>query len=158
MFHLDGRGRIPAIIISGGLAATLGIGAPPAHAATLGTVNFDAGRGLLTVTGTADADTIAFTPSSIGSVAVLGVDLDGDAKPDAVFPQALVKRIRSGLAGNDRLSTAEVPAGIRVQVWGGAGDDTMAGGPGNERFDGGSGADSVFGGRGNDFAALGLRQ
>jgi len=156
MFHLDGRGRIPAIILSGGLAATLGLGAPSAQAATLGTVDFDAGRGYLRVNGTAAADTIAFTRTTVDTVAMIGVDLDGDSKPDAIFPEALIKRISLyGRGGNDRLSTAEIPATIRVQVSGDAGDDTMTGGPGNERFVGGHGADSVFGGRGNDLAYLG---
>ena len=66
MFRLDGRGRLPALILSGGLAATLGLtAAPPAQAATaLGTVTFAAARGALAVTGTPSADTIAFTRSS----------------------------------------------------------------------------------------------
>ena len=58
MFRLDRRGRIPAIVLSGGLAATLGLAAaPPAQAApALGTVTFAAGRGALSVIGTRAAD------------------------------------------------------------------------------------------------------
>lgn len=158
MFRLDGRGRLPALILSGGLAATLGLtAAPPAQAATsLGTVTFAAGRGALAVTGTSSADTIAFIRSSSDGVDLLGVDLDGDGKPETLVPQALVKSVAvDGRGGNDRLSTVEIPATIRTRVAGGAGNDTMLGGPGAERFDGGPGDDSVFGGRGDDLAYLG---
>lgn len=158
MFRLDGRGRLPALILSGGLAATLGLtAAPPAQAATaLGTVTFAAGRGALVVTGTASADTIAFTRSSSDGVDLLGVDLNGDGKPETLVPEALVRSLTvDARAGNDTLSTVEVPATIRVRVHGGAGDDTMVGGPGAERFYGGAGNDSVSGGRGDDIAYLG---
>lgn len=158
MFHLDGRGRLPALILSGGLAATLGLTVAPAAQAApaLGTVTFVAARGALTVTGTPGADTIAFTRSNSDGVDLLGVDLDGDGKSETLVPLALVKAVAvDGRAGNDRISTVEVPATIRTVVSGGAGNDTLLGGPGAERFIGGTGDDSVFGGRGDDVAFLG---
>ena len=158
MFRRDGRGRLPALILSGGLAATLGLtSAPAAQAApALGTVTFSAGRGALAVVGTSSADTIGFTHTTVDGVAQLGVDLDGDGKAEALVPEAKVKSlVVTGRAGDDRISTAEIPASIKVRVFGGAGDDLLRGGPGDERFYGGSGDDSVFGGRGDDIAYLG---
>ena len=158
MFRRDGRGRLPALILSGGLAAMLGLtSAPQAQAApALGTVTFAAGRGALSVIGTSSADSIGFTHTTVDGVAQLGVDLDGDGKAETLVPEALVKSlVLEGRGGNDRLSTVEIPATIKVRVSGGAGDDLLTGGPGAERFYGGSGNDSVFGGRGDDIAYLG---
>jgi len=140
------------LILTGSLTATLGLSLPAAADPLPGTVRLSAGT--LRVLGTGAADAIAFTRDA--STNQLGVDFDADGLPEVRFDESRITRVLlSGRAGNDRLSTAAVPATIAVTVYGGEGDDLLLGGDGAERFHAGSGNDSVFGGRGNDRARLG---
>ena len=151
MFHRSSRTTIPALILSGGLAAGFGLGLPAAADPLPGTVRLHAGT--LRVLGTAGADAIAFTRDT--SSGRLGVDLNADGVAEAEFPESSIARIQvHGRGGDDRLSTAAVPATIRVTVSGGSGNDLLLGGDAAERFYAGPGNDSVFGGRGNDRAWL----
>jgi Ca2+-binding RTX toxin-like protein len=99
--------------------------------------------GLLDVTGTTAADTIALTVS--GSNIVVRIN-NGTAQN---FAASAVKAVRvSGLAGNDRVTVAP---GIRgATLSGGDGNDTLTGGSNNDTINGDAGNDSLLGGNGND--------
>lgn len=58
--------------------------------------------------------------------------------------------IAHGLAGNDLLDASTMTS-MRVEMHGGADDDTLIGGDANDLLYGGDGDDSIIGGRGDDF-------
>jgi Ca2+-binding RTX toxin-like protein len=60
-----------------------------------------------------------------------------------------------GLAGNDKINAAALPAAVLLTLNGGEGNDTITGGAGNDTLMGGDGNDTVTGGGGNDSADLG---
>jgi Ca2+-binding RTX toxin-like protein len=55
-----------------------------------------------------------------------------------------------GGSGNDEILTC---VDRPIEIWGGAGNDTLIGGPGNDTLYGNEGDDSLVGGRGNDYLA-----
>jgi Ca2+-binding RTX toxin-like protein len=60
-----------------------------------------------------------------------------------------------GLAGNDKINAAVLPASVLLTLNGGEGNDTVNGGAGNDTLLGGEGNDTVTGGGGNDTVDLG---
>src|SRR5204862_7035602 len=62
----------------------------------------------------------------------------------------------NGLGGDDRISSATLPATIvALTIDGGAGNDVITGGDGADTLRGGDGDDLITGGRGNDIALMG---
>lgn len=107
-------------------------------------------NGILTVDGTASADSIAVAPSGDSIVASLNGKITS-------FPAASVVGvlIQSDL-GDDHinssvdLSTTVVAAGGNDSIKTGGGPDIIACGEGNDTVDSGAGRDLIFGGDGND--------
>lgn len=152
MAHAFRRVKIPALMLSLGLATSLGLGLPAAAETATGIVRLDAPRKTLHVAGTAGADAITIT----GTPDKIVVDLNTDGVPEASYELARVQRIvLRGLAGNDALDTRTVPSAIKVAISGGAGDDTITSGDGADRIWAGAGSDAVFAGKGNDAMFLG---
>jgi Ca2+-binding RTX toxin-like protein len=60
----------------------------------------------------------------------------------------------NALGGNDTIDgSAQTRSDVSLLIDGGAGDDTIRGGAGNDSFEGNTGDDTAFGGRGNDIFA-----
>jgi hypothetical protein len=64
--------------------------------------------------------------------------------------QSLARIVIFGGAGDDDIKIAPNIPPIPVELYGGAGDDKLAGGPGNDIIVGGEGDDLLWGGDGND--------
>lgn len=130
------------------------------------TVHEDYSPGVLSVGGTAGADTIEAGMLDRSRAGVnLNVAQDG-ASPDVdvVFdaPKLAQASYRlSGAGGNDRISVLGKPdfsgplIGERVGLSGGPGDDTLIGGPSKDRLGGSLGDDRLIGGRGRDYLTIG---
>jgi Ca2+-binding RTX toxin-like protein len=66
-------------------------------------------------------------------------------------PAAGVTHVRFDLGdGNDQASSGEETETLALQLYGGAGDDSLNGGPGADVVEGGDGRDGLSGGRGKD--------
>jgi Ca2+-binding RTX toxin-like protein len=117
-------------------------------------LNIDPGAGSdrVTVEGTAGNDTIGVAPSAVAPrVAVSG----GPAglPIDLVNSEALAVE---SLAGNDTLNGAVGLAALtQLTLDGGAGNDAINGGDGNDTLRGGTENDAIDGNRGNDTGLLG---
>jgi len=126
------------------------------------TASFDAGTGLLTVSGTASPDMIEF---GSGTTTINVVITTNGQSTTSNFDATKVKRIFvssfegtdtvilgkvrapatiNGGKGNDRLSGGLAPD----LILGGGGDDYMFGSEGNDTLDGQVGGDDMFGGAG----------
>lgn len=104
--------------------------------------------GVLTLRGTAGADSFIVTPST--TAGFININFNGLAIP---FPiSSLKKVILDGLAGND---TMQVDPKVLLPfiLDGGAGNDSLFAGAGATTLIGGLGADSLTGGSGNDTLA-----
>lgn len=121
------------------------------HTVTVGHMNVV--DGTLLIGGTPGADVIRITTR--GNRGEIVVDYNGD-KADGWLPTKGISVF--GQAGDDQI---ELSGSHRLSAWldGGAGDDTISGGAGNDvllgqegndRLDGGPGRDIVIGGRGSD--------
>jgi Ca2+-binding RTX toxin-like protein len=139
------------------------------------TVNFS--QGILTVTGTPGADSIALRQSQ-GQISVTGtsttftatdikeihvfagdgndtIDLTGVARPSVINAGAgddvvwggKARDVIFGRAGNDQLHGQ----GGNDMLFGGKGDDALYGGDGRDFLFGGDGNDQLYGGAGHDF-------
>jgi hypothetical protein len=142
---------------AGGAAVTVGLIAAGAACAPL-TVQAAVADGTLTVTGTAEGDTIALRLRT-GAPNTLQVDVDADGTAEFEFDRTTFGRVQV-LAGDgdDVISVDQANGAFADEVTtldGGPGDDVIRGGDGNESLVGGIGNDHVDGNRGADRADLG---
>ena len=133
--------------------ATTGSAAATPHAGSA-SVSSDT----LTVIGTRHADQIALRLAA-GDPTTLQVDFGDDGTPDQSFSRDTFSRmlvfLRSGSDGF-RIDQTNGPfADEALTVFAASGDDTVAGGDGNELVLGGSGDDAFDGNRGVDTAVFG---
>lgn len=82
----------------------------------------------------------------------LALAVEGEAGDDMIWVSAALQTTLSGGTGNDDLSAtgSGLPAGSRVVLLGGNGDDILRGDGINSKMDGGAGDDLVTGGTGAD--------
>jgi Ca2+-binding RTX toxin-like protein len=157
------RNRVRAVMATCALAGS-GLGglavAGPASAATAGVgAVFVQSQGVLTVSGSSADDRIVVSRDAAGNVLVNGgaVPIQGGAP--TVGNVELIRVF--GNNGNDALSVDETNGPLpRAELFGGAGNDRiaggsaadlLAGGDGDDALFGGSGAEQLVGGNGNDF-------
>ena len=115
-------------------------------------VNIDGGTGadISTYSGTDDPDTIGIAPNG-SAVATFT-----PGNPTAVNNTGIENLDVQGLGGNDTINGQNGIAGLtQLTIDGGAGDDTLIGGDGNDLLLGGGGDDSIDGNRGSDVALMG---
>jgi hypothetical protein len=155
---LVARRRLATSAGAGGLALLMLAGAvgpvaaaPPVHARVT--------DGILFVTGTPFADTIALRVSATDANQ-LQIDLGNDGTADATVALDTFNDIVISTGKGDDF--VKLDAGVNgftsakpTVVFGGPGDDTLIGGGGNETFFGGDGNDFVDGNGGADTAFLG---
>jgi Ca2+-binding RTX toxin-like protein len=103
-------------------------------------------NGLLTVTGTDNAETISVNPQG----AQIIVDIGGAQTPFAAADVAQIHIDARG--GND---VVNVNVNRPATILGGAGNDVLNGGAGNELLDGGDGNDRIDGNGGADTSLMG---
>jgi len=104
----------------------------------------DAGSGLLTVTGTGDADVITLKLENTGGTDEVVVNVNDVPAEGGRFTAADVYSVVvNGLAGNDLLDLSGGPAALLgATLNGGAGDDTLISGPGSDVLNGDGGNDT----------------
>jgi Ca2+-binding RTX toxin-like protein len=103
----------------------------------------------LTITGTPGNNVISFARGATPGVVQASVD----GMPTGSFlPTG--RLIAYGLDGNDQIAVDEAIS-LTAVLYGGAGDDDLTGGAGNDLLLGGIGADRLTGAAGNDFLAGG---
>ena len=122
----------------------------------------DAQPDTVTIDGTAGADKISVSLIS-GDVSVNGLSSQVTIDDAEAANDRLVIR---GFGGNDLINASTLPVStLRVELNGGADNDTLLGGgnndlllggSGNDSLGGGAGNDTVFGEAGNDTIAVGL--
>jgi uncharacterized protein YkwD len=112
--------------------------------------------GLLRIDGTNHADTIVVREIH-NRVSVDGVTINVAGHRQASVSAASVRRIMiHGNGGDDRIFlNSQAVRGqqaltMPITVWGGAGNDLIVGGAGNEQLHGGGGNDIIYGGAGHD--------
>lgn len=99
--------------------------------------------GVLTVTGTADADHLAVGRSSAGIV------VNDNGTTSTWDPTLVDSIVINALEGSDQIAIHS-PLGKPLTANGGDGDDALRGGPGREHLNGDAGNDKIFGGGGGD--------
>jgi Ca2+-binding RTX toxin-like protein len=113
---------------------------------SVNTISFDAKSSQVVIRGTTDADNVVVTSNGAGSIHVRAESPDGVVEAD--FLEANISSIRfDGSSGDDYF---ENRTSMRVEAFGGAGNDTLIGGSGNDRILGQDGNDSLTGGLGDD--------
>jgi predicted ester cyclase len=105
-----------------------------------------------TVNGTNGNDNIAITPNA-GAVDVTGLSASVQIQRSEAANDLLIAK---GLGGNDTINgNIGLAALIKLQIDGGAQNDTINGGDGSELLLGGDGEDAIDGNRGDDTGFLG---
>jgi hypothetical protein len=158
----DIRSRRDARASVAGLAAVVLaiVAAAPAHSATFG---MNEGSAVYTAApGEANQPQIQAGTGTISIVENTGVLTAGPGcSPDLDIANRVTCPARAGSTldlrlgdGNDSLATNTTtiypPAGVRLRVDGGPGNDVLDGSPGNDLLIGGSGNDSLYGAGGRD--------
>ncbi|HMH41603.1 MAG TPA: calcium-binding protein [Gaiellaceae bacterium] len=148
---------------AGGIVAGQGNAAPPNRAdgprTNTGPEHAKLKHGLLKVKGTRANDAIALRLKA-GDPGTLQVDFGDDGSADFSFARNKIAKIAvDARGGNDRVriddSNGAFTDAIPTAIDGGDGNDTIAGGKGDELLLGGDGTDSIDGNGGNDLALLG---
>jgi Ca2+-binding RTX toxin-like protein len=122
------------------------------HAGTIGGATGDAAADVVIVNGTNGNDIIDVVGAGT-SVSVLGLTTRVNVTNSEGANDTLTI---SALGGNDGVTATTLPAGVtRLNVDGGAGDDTSLGSQGADTLLGGDGNDFFFGDNGNDTAFMG---
>jgi Ca2+-binding RTX toxin-like protein len=139
------------------MAAAAGIVAAQASAAP--PVKAKLAHGVLRIKGSDASDRIALRLKA-GEPCVLQVDVGDNGSADFSFARAKIAEIAvNGGDGGDLVrideSNGAVNAGIPTTIRGGDGNDTLAGGSGDETLRGGDGRDSIDGNRGADVGLMG---
>jgi hypothetical protein len=142
---------------AGGGVLTVGLAAASAACAPI-VVEASVAGGVMTVTGTAEADTIALRLKA-GAPNTIQVDVGSDGTAEFEFDRATFDRIQV-LAGDgdDTVSIDQVNGAFADETTtldGGTGNDVIRGGDGNEAIRGDVGDDDIDGNRGADRADLG---
>jgi Ca2+-binding RTX toxin-like protein len=149
------------IAVATGIAAGQGNAAPPNKAPSK-TSKFKHPKlrhGLLRIKGTRASDAIALRLKA-GDPGTLQVDFGDNGSADFSFARNKIAKIAvDARAGNDHVRIDDTNGAftdkIPTAIDGGDGNDTIAGGKGNELLLGGDGIDSIDGNGGNDLALLG---
>lgn len=133
------------------LVGTIGL---PATSWAKGKVKATIVGDVLTLTGTNGPDVVALRLAP-GDPTMLQVDVGDNGRIEASFSRSAFAGILADLQrGNDRLRVDEVNGTFTdiesLTAVGGAGDDVLQGGSGDERFIGGPGRDTASGGSGDD--------
>jgi Ca2+-binding RTX toxin-like protein len=148
---------------AGGIVAGQGNAAPPNRAdgprTNTGPEHAKLKHDLLKVKGTRANDAIALRLKA-GDPGTLQVDFGDDGSADFSFARNKIAKIAvDARGGNDRVriddSNGAFTDAIPTAIDGGDGNDTIAGGKGDELLLGGDGTDSIDGNGGNDLALLG---
>jgi hypothetical protein len=113
----------------------------------------------LRVRGTEASDAIALRLAA-GHPGVVQVDLGDNGSPDFNFRRTAIEAIKvEGRGGGDRVRIDDANGAftnlIPTKIDGGRGNDTIAGGAGQETLNGGPGNDSIDGNGGSDVSNLG---
>ena len=113
--------------------------------------------GVMRITGTAGDDRIWIEPYSNTSFAVHAFEGEGFENGststmtlEGVAGVPVTRIVINGMGGNDRIWIAGGWGDLPVEIWGGAGNDTIIGGPRNDTIFGNLGKDHLEGGGGND--------
>lgn len=142
---------------AGGGVLTVGLAAASAACAPV-VVEASVAGGVMTVTGTADADTVALRLKA-GATNTLQVDVGSDGSAEFEFDRATFDRIQvSAGDGDDKVTIDQVNGAFADEATtldGGTGNDVIRGGDSNELIIGNLGDDDVDGNRGADRADLG---
>ncbi len=142
---------------AGGGVLVVGLAAFSA-ACTPATVQATVANGILTVTGTAESETIALRLKA-GAPNTVQVDVGDDGTAEFEFDRTTFGQIQV-LAGdgNDQIKIDQVNGSFADETTtldGGPGDDSIVGGDGNETLLGDAGNDRIDGNRGADQSDLG---
>ena len=144
--------------VAAAAALAVGMATTGSAAATAPTGSASVSSDTLTVIGTGHADQIALRLAA-GDPTTLQVDFGDDGSPDQSVARGTFSRIVVLLrSGSDRFRVDQTNgpfADEALTVVGDSGDDTIAGGDGNELVLGGSGDDAFDGNRGVDTAVFG---
>jgi hypothetical protein len=155
--HLNSGPRFLGLAATAALALGLVTSGPAAAATASASVSNDT----LTVIGTRGDDQLALRLAA-ADPNTLQVDFGDDGSADRSFDRSTFSHIRVILdRGDDRFRVDEANGPIADEglvVFAGRGNDTVAGGAGNDLVLAGSGNDSVDGRRGNDTSLLGSGQ
>ena len=156
------RSAASAVAVAAVIAGVAGIVAGQGNAAPSKRRNFghaNVHHGLLKVRGTRASDAIALRLKA-GDPGTIQVDFGDDGSAEFSFARNRIATIAvDARAGDDRVriddSNGAFTDAIPTTILGGDGNDTVAGGRGNELLVGGAGDDTVDGNGGNDLALLG---
>lgn len=110
------------------------------------------GSDRVTVRGSKADDVVTVTPSPVAGflrATASGFSAEVDVSGEAVLA------VDTGPGDDTFSSTGNIAVLVPLEIYGGQGDDTIAGGNGAEMLFGGSGRDSVDGNQGNDVVFLG---
>jgi Ca2+-binding RTX toxin-like protein len=142
---------VSAAVAGAGIVAAQAVAAPHTRAMVT--------HGVLRVNGSDASDKIALRLQA-GQPGILQVDVGDDGSADSSFERAEIAEIAVTAGDGDdfvRLdeTNGAVNVGIPTTIKGGDGDDTLAGGSGDEMLRGGDGNDSIDGNRGADVGLMG---
>src|SRR5262249_38079988 len=107
-------------------------------------------NGVLRIVGSETADVIVVRQTGAG---VVSLNANGSRRDFRGVSQVVI----DGRGGNDqsymdtRISDLYHVAPLSAQIQGGAGDDTIVGGSGNDQLFGGDGNDTIYGDKGDDW-------
>jgi len=140
-------------LLIGGVAAASAVAAATVatgeSAGAAGTVTASFANGVLTVTGDAQANSIAISRNAAGTIRVNGGAVVVTGGTPTVANTQLMSLI--GLPGNDVITLDESSGALpRANLFGGRGNDTLTGGSGTDRLSGQSGNDTLLGKGGTD--------